>query len=99
MNSEEKARSEAKQARKAASLLYALDDGLEYHLERCGYTLHGLSARLAPGDCLITLRLSGEGGRFVSFAGGGSFANAILKILRDARSGSIKVKEDEFFKQ
>ena len=97
MNAEEKAKIEEKKARKAATLLYAVDDGLEYHLGKAGYVLHGLSARMSPGDCLITLRLSTQEGRFISFVGGGSLGDALLKALRNARSGELKVRPDKFF--
>ncbi len=85
-------------SRKALRLLRECDSAMAYAVQAQGCRLKGFSVRLAPEDCLITVRADFEGKQMVAFVGATTLSNALLKVTRDAVSGKLKWRDDRFAK-
>ena len=85
---------EEKSARRHLAILKAVEYDLERSVAESGGHLTGLGVKLTGGDCLITLRANLGGEAKVSFVGAGDFGDALIKAVREIRSGKLRWRED-----
>lgn len=96
MDSNQQASREARQSKRALHLYRVCDGGLEAAVARAGGELAGFSAKMSGEDVLVTLRADFPAGRMVSFAGGETLGNSLVKAYREARSDSLKWRADKW---
>ena len=89
---------EIRAARHRKAVIHAIYGGLDSAIEADGYELSGFSAKLAGGDCLLTLRASNAAGGWVAFVGASDLPDAFVKCVREARAGELRWREDRYAK-
>ena len=87
---------EARFDRERTEVYRACSGGLADAVAEAGGLLQGLSAKLSGADCLLTVRAEFGPGRMVAFIGGEDLAACLRKAMREARSDSLRWKEDQY---
>ena len=89
----EQVKEERETARRNA-LVAALEYKLPGTLETQGITLTGFAVKYDAYECLMTIKADIGGARHVSFVGGGSVMDCIIKSVRAAEADRLRWKED-----
>lgn len=94
-SSNEKAH-EIRRAKAARRLQHACEGGIEDALRSGGHVCAGLTIRTNPEDVLITVRAHNGEGKVIAFCGASDVGNALTKLLRQAKSGELRWREDRW---
>lgn len=79
-------------------VVYLLNGGLPFLIEKQGGEFRGISLRGYEGDYLLVVRANFEEKKFVSFAGASTGSGALVKWERQAREGKVKWRRDKYEK-
>jgi hypothetical protein len=91
--------SEERTKREHQAVLHAVYGGLDEAVRTSGGALVGFSARLASGDCLLTLRAIFEGQAMIAFVGGEDLSASLRKAVREIHTDVLSWREDKYAKK
>lgn len=87
---------EERHRRERETALLAIYGGLSDSVTYSGGELHGISLKINPVECLMTLRAMFPAGAMVAFVGGEDIAGCFCKAAREARGERLAWRADHY---
>ena len=85
--------------KRADRLARACEDGLTDAVGHAGGELTGVSVRIDPYECVMTIKAIFPAGPMVGFVGAGSLGDCVLKAERDSHSDQVRWRPDKWAKK